>query len=297
MSSFIPDKNSTKNGFFSYILTIVFTFIALALSSNIPIFIFRSKNQNAEINIENLIDYFGKNNYFLLQLLPFVFALFTLIFCYKFIHKLKVKNLFTLKKRFSIKNFFLSFFILGFFLTLVFLFQVNKINSEIKWNFHAYNFLILTGISLIFVSIQTLFEEILFRAYLLQGFLKVFPKKWLGILISSVLFGLMHINNPEISIFGKEIVFYFIYTGLFLSLLTFYSKGIEISFGFHTMNNLFATLILTNNWQVFQTDAIFKDYTPPSLSFEFWFSVFIVYPIIFIIFMKIQKWKLGSIFD
>jgi uncharacterized protein len=297
MSLFIPDENSNKNGFFSYILTLVFTFIALALSSNIPIFIFRSKNQNTEINTENLINYFGKNNYFLLQLLPFVFALFTLIFCYKFIHKSKITTLFTLKKRFSFKDFFLSFFILGFFLTLVFLFQVNKTNSEIKWNFHACNFIILTGISLVFVSIQTLFEEILFRSYLLQGFLNAFPKKWLGMLISSLLFGFMHINNPEISIFGKEIVLYFIYTGLFLSLLTFYSKGIEISFGFHTMNNLFATLILTNNWQVFQTDAIFKNYANPELGIDFWFTVILVYPIIFIIFMKIQKWKLGAIFD
>lgn len=33
--------------------------------------------------------------------------------------------------------------------------------------------------------------------------------------------------------------------------------GLELSMGYHAINNIFAALILTNEWQAFQTDALF----------------------------------------
>jgi membrane protease YdiL (CAAX protease family) len=285
-----------KNDFVSYLLSFIFTFLTLAFTSNIPVVLFKNADKISAVNAENLIQFFGKNTYFFLQLLPFLAALLVLLFCVRFIHKKSVKQLFTQKGHFNFKGFLLSFLLMGLFLLSIFAVNFFQGDSEIKWNFQQNDFFVLLAISLVFVTIQTLFEEILFRAYILQGFHSAFSRPWLSVILSSVLFGVLHLSNPETGHFGIGIVFFFIYSGLFLSLLTVYSKGIEISFGFHAVNNLFACVFLTNNWQVFQTDALFKDYGSPALSWDFYCTIFIVYPLIFIIFMKIQKWQLGSIF-
>lgn len=289
-------QNTTKekHSFLTYIFTIFLSFLALAFSSSIIASLFKFQ-LNGKLNIDHIITTYGKNTFFVLQLLPFLVALIVLLLCIKFIHKMNVSIIFTSNVKFNFKDFSLSFFILGFFLTLILVLELATTTS-VKWNFSTSTFFYLLLICSFFISIQTLFEEVLFRSYLMIGFQKAFHKPFISIFLSSILFGLMHMSNPEIGIFGKGIIFYFIYTGIFLSLLRFYSNGIEISFGFHLMNNLFATLILTNNWQVFQTDAVFKNYANPELGIDFWLTVFFVYPIIFIIFMLKNKWKLGSIF-
>jgi membrane protease YdiL (CAAX protease family) len=289
------DSKKENHSFLSYVLSIFLTFLALAFSGNM-LFKLIGFNGRGVNQFSEMIQHHGKNMFFFVQILPFFFALVVLLFCIKFIHNMDVKKLIHQNKNFNFKAFFLSFFLLGIFLILV-LFLDIFITKLIEWNFSSPSFFYLLLICLIFVSLQTFFEELLFRAYLLQGLQKAFHKPLISIIISSFLFAMMHINNPEIGIFGKGIIFYFAYSAIFLALVTFYSKGIEISFGFHAMNNLFATLILTNDWQVFQTDALFKNTGAAHLGLDFWITVFVIYPIIFITFMKIQKWNLGLIFD
>ncbi len=288
--------DSKGQSFFSYLLTLVFTGISLVLSSSLIGTIYSFYSRQTKFKLEDLIQFYGKNVFFLLQLFPFVIALFVLLFCVRFIHKQKIKTLFSLKNTFSLKHLFVSFLLWGILLFLLLLIQFFILQKPIKWNYSSESFWILVLISFFFVGFQTLFEEILFRGYLLQSFSSFFHKKWIAIIASSLLFGLMHFANPEIKIFGNFILIYYILTGVFLALISILDKGIELAFGFHFVNNLFGTLVLTNNWQVFQTDALFKDYSKPVLSWEIWISLFIMYPILFYSFKKIYKWKIGEIF-
>jgi membrane protease YdiL (CAAX protease family) len=288
--------NSKNQSFFSYLLTLVITGISLILSSSLIGTIYSSSTKQKTFKTEDLIQFYGKNVFFFLQLFPFVIALLVLLFCVKFIHKQQIKELFTQKIKFSCRRLFVSFSFWGILLILLLIVQLFIFQKPIKWNYASESFWILMLISFIFVSFQTLFEEILFRGYLLQSFSSFLPKKWMAILASSFLFGLMHFANPEIKIFGNLILIYYILTGVFLSLISVLDKGIELAFGFHLANNLFGTLILTNNWQVFQTDALFKDYSKPIISWEIWITLFIFYPILFFSFKKIYKWKIGEIF-
>ncbi len=288
--------NSKNQSFFSYLLTLVITGISLILSSSLIGTIYSSSTKQKTFKTEDLIQFYGKNVFFFLQLFPFVIALLVLLFCVKFIHKQQIKELFTQKIKFSCRRLFVSFSFWGILLILLLIVQLFIFQKPIKWNYASESFWILMLISFIFVSFQTLFEEILFRGYLLQSFSSFLPKKWMAILASSLLFGLMHFANPEIKIFGNLILIYYILTGVFLSLISVLDKGIELAFGFHLANNLFGTLILTNNWQVFQTDALFKDYSKPIISWEIWITLFILYPILFFSFKKIYKWKIGEIF-
>jgi hypothetical protein len=62
--------------------------------------------------------------------------------------------------------------------------------------------------------------------------------------------------------------------------MTLMDEGMELSVGFHAVNNLFAALMITTDWTVFQTDAVFMDISEPSISWQAFIPVFIIYPVI-----------------
>ncbi len=125
-------------------------------------------------------------------------------------------------------------------------------------SFELQKFLPLLAISLLLIPLQTSFEEIFFRGYLLQSIGLVSRYKWIPLLITSLLFGLLHMANPEVSKFGVEIMaMYYICTGLGMGICTMMDDGLEITLGMHAVNNLFACLILTFDGSVLATPAIF----------------------------------------
>lgn len=126
----------------------------------------------------------------------------------------------------------------------------------------------------------------------MQG-IGVFAKnKWLPLLITSVVFGLLHIANPEVEKLGYVIMVYYIGTGLFLGIMTLMDDGLELALGFHAANNLFTALLVTADWTAFQTHSIFKDMSDPSEAgfWQIFMPVFIIFPIIIFILSKKYKW-------
>lgn len=142
------------------------------------------------------------------------------------------------------------------------------------------------------MPLQTSFEEYLFRGYLLQGIGVLVKNRWFPLLLTSVVFGLLHISNPEVDKIGKVIMIYYIGTGLFLGIITIMDEGLELALGFHAANNLFTALLVTADWTAFQTHSIFKDMSDPSKAgfLEIFLPVFIVFPILIFIFAKKYKW-------
>jgi membrane protease YdiL (CAAX protease family) len=98
-------------------------------------------------------------------------------------------------------------------------------------------------------------------------------------------------GNPEVEKLGPEILLYYFSCGLFMSLLTVLDDGLELSIGFHTVNNIFGALMVTNHWQVFQTDALFMDTSEPVIGFDLWVIVLVFFPMLLFIYHKVYKWK------
>jgi hypothetical protein len=115
---------------------------------------------------------------------------------------------------------------------------------------------------------------------------KIYP-----LLITSFLFGIMHISNPEVEKMGYIVLIYYIGTGLFLGIITLMDQGIELALGFHAANNLIGALLLTADWSAFQTHSIFKDVSNPTAGTDVLFPVFIVYPLLLLLFSKKYQWK------
>jgi membrane protease YdiL (CAAX protease family) len=140
------------------------------------------------------------------------------------------------------------------------------------------------------IPLQTSAEEFIFRGYLMQGFGLLVKNKWIPLLTTSVIFGCLHFFNPEVAKMGNIVMVYYIGTGLFLGILTLMDEGTELALGFHAANNLTTALLVTSEWSALQTHSILKDISNPSAGFEIVLPVFIVFPLLLLVFAKKYGW-------
>jgi uncharacterized protein len=167
-------------------------------------------------------------------------------------------------------------------------------NSMIQWNFNATKFTILLIISLLLFPFQIGLEEYLFRGYLMQQIGIMARNRWTPLIITSVVFGIMHSANPEVAEMGYGVMVFYIGTGFLLGVMTLMDEGMELALGFHLGNNLMAALLITSDFSALQTDAVFKytsDTNPSNALIEMILSMAIMYPLILFIFAKKYKWN------
>ena len=223
-------------------------------------------------------------------LLPYVFGFFGIILVIKTLHNQSLLLLTTTRKKIDFNKIAISFIIAGFiiFFTVTISYLISP--NEYLFNFKSDTFLILLIITILFMPLQASFEEYLFRGYLMQGFGSVFGNRWMPLLITSLLFGLLHFWNPEVSELGTIFLFQYVVTGLFLGLMTIMDDGMELSLGFHAGNNVLISLLITADWTVLQTDSVLKFVGDPKMSIATIIPV-ILYPVILLYFSKKYKWE------
>ena len=119
----------------------------------------------------------------------------------------------------------------------------------------------------------------------------MFKNRWAPLVMTSIIFGGLHLFNPEVEKLGYGIMVYYIGTGLFLGILTLMDEGIELALGFHAANNLFTALLVTSSWTAFQTESILIDTSEPSLGAELIISLLVLYPIFLFFMSKKYGWN------
>ncbi|MAO17427.1 MAG: CPBP family intramembrane metalloprotease domain-containing protein [Muricauda sp.] len=238
-----------------------------------------------------MADTLGLNFFFLLVLLTFFAAMVSLWVAVKFIHRLSFKDFTTSRKRIDWKRITFSFVLWGVVSSALVFLDIYFSPENYEFSFEAGPFLVLLLISIIFIPIQTSFEEYFTRGYLMQSIGIASKNKWLPFVVSSSLFGLLHILNPEVDKLGYGILIYYIGTGFFLGILTLMDKGLELPLGFHAANNFFTALLVTADWTAFRTHSIYRDVSEPVLGWDVLIPVFVIYPILLFIFSKKYGWK------
>ncbi|MFV5684323.1 lysostaphin resistance A-like protein [Flavobacterium sp. GB2R13] len=291
---FIEQGVKSENKFWKYIvgsLVIIFASflgqIPLLLALLYETFI---KGKKYPSSNEDVMTFFEPNMTLFLILASFVFAMLGIYFVIKYIHNQTMLSITTSRSKMDWKRVLFSFSIWSVFTivsTLLFYFS-NP--SDFVINFKPIPFVILVVIGTLLIPIQTSTEEYIFRGYLMQGFANLAKNKWFPLIMTSVIFGAMHISNPEVSKMGNIILVYYVGTGFLLGIITLMDEGMELALGFHAANNLVSALLVTSDWSAFQTHSIFKDVSEPSAGFDVIFPVVIIYPILLFIFSKKYKW-------
>lgn len=226
-----------------------------------------------------------------LLLLSFAFALFSLFIVLKYIHKQSFLSVTTSRKKVDWKRILFSFLLWSIITVGSTLMVYFSSPENFVLNFKPIPFLILAIIGILMIPIQTTTEEYVFRGYLMQGFALLAQNRLFPLLMTSVIFGTMHIANPEVGKMGYIVLVYYIGTGLFLGIITLMDDGMELALGFHAANNLVTALLVTSDWSAFQTHSIFKDISEPSAGLEVLVPVLILFPILLFIFSKKYKWN------
>jgi membrane protease YdiL (CAAX protease family) len=192
------------------------------------------------------------------------------------------------------KRFFISTIVWMILSGLYLIIYLGLDPSNFSLNNKSITLLYLTIISLLFIPFQATFEEILFRGYLMKGFAVRVRNRWFPLIMTSVLFGLMHAFNPEVKDFGFITMMpQYLLFGLVFGIATIMDDGIEVAMGAHTANNIFLCIFVTNNSSALQTSALYeqKNIYP-------WteFTGLLIASVIFIIVLKIIfRWKDFSI--
>lgn len=226
-----------------------------------------------------------------LILLSFAIGLLAVYLVVKYFHKQPFVELTTSRKKTDWGRVFFGFGLIAITTLVVTALDYYNNPEDYVLQFDLVPFLILAVIAVIMIPLQTSFEEYLFRGYLMQGIGVLAKNKWLPLVITSVVFGALHLANPEVDKLGNVIMIYYIGTGFFLGIMTLMDEGMELALGFHAGNNLIAALLVTADWTVFKTNSVLKDISEPSAGFDVIAPVLILYPIFLLIMAWRYKWS------
>jgi len=293
--SFLTNADEGNNRVSGYILTLSLVVLCYAVLGSIPLIVHLIiANGGGEGALAgSMSDWtalLGENTILCYLLFPFVLVLLTLVLSNRFIHKRTILSLFTARSKFDWTRFFTSAGIWTAVMGILLAMMMSG-NDQIQWNMNPSTIIPLVLISLLLIPLQTTAEEVLFRGYLFQAFGHKNRRGWISVLFTGVLFGLMHAANPEVEALGYGVMSYYIMTGIFLGFIVLMDDGLELSMGYHAANNIFAALILTNEWQAFQTDALWIDHAKPTFGWDVIATMLVLQPLLLLIFAKIYKWK------
>jgi membrane protease YdiL (CAAX protease family) len=196
-----------------------------------------------------------------MMLFPFMAGLIAFILLVKPLNNRTFKITINGTGRIRWERFFISATI-WLILSALYLFLYLKIDpANFILNNKTGSLIILSVVSLLFIPFQAAFEEVLFRGYLMQGFAAMVRNRWFPLIMTSILFGLMHAFNPEVKEFGFFTMMpQYIVFGLIFGIITILDDGIEAAMGAHTANNIFLCIMVTNQSSALQTPALYEQY-------------------------------------
>ena len=359
------------NDWWRYIAVTIIVFIGYQIGT-IPLLLalWRSVDTNTDLDNDDIQSFmtepdfskFGINTNLglTLMLLLFVAALVVFYFVFKPIHGREFRTLSTTSSRLNWGKIFFAFNVwLGLSL---FLEGISYLISPEAYTFNLQlnTFLPLLALAIFILPLQTSFEELFFRGYLMQGFgvmhlkhliafilsavivviaygltadglrtalmqaaqesplmnlgtvmilqnlifliifvvilsilSRVLPissertihnYKLLPLIITSVLFGLVHSANPEVEKFGfGTMQIYYISAGLLLGIMTVMDDGLELALGTHAATNFTGAVFVGYDGAAINTDSLFKSH---ALDPQLMTIGFLVLASIFLIILK-----------
>lgn len=247
---FLDNAVNGKNNWFSYLLTIGITVIGGILASIALIVLFMLvyflSMKTAPVNILfNILN----NAMIILILVGISYGIITLLFylCIKFIHKKQFISLINIGKNINMNRIFKGAGLWAGIMTLFTLVSIIYSKGSLSFHFDPVLFLYLLIISLLVFPLQASFEEIFFRGYLMQAFGLLSKKPVVPLIITTLIFGLIHFYNGTNLEMSITIVLSALILGLMLGIIVLGENGLETAMGAHIANNMFVALFLNSS--------------------------------------------------
>lgn len=245
-SPFLSLSNQGKNEWYRYLLTVLIVLIFWQVIGGIPYIAIYALGKTS-----NQLAAFLALNF------TFIALLFGLWLCIRGIHHRSFITLITHRKAIRWNQIFLAAAVwLGLVMAITLIDAWMHPGSYVL-TFEWQKWIPFSLVALLFTSIQTSAEEILFRGYFLQGVGRLVKNTWALSIISGVIFAIPHFLNPEMEInFLLLALFYFSF-GFFLGWITLRSQSLELALGVHAANNLFTVIIANYQGSALPSPSIF----------------------------------------
>jgi membrane protease YdiL (CAAX protease family) len=292
---------SGLNDWWIYVITILFTILCYVCAPAITSLHLLAKAFENGITLDELSQDQNKlfdyrfigvdRNLILIALLGiFVIAFLGFYAALRKIHKKTLISVITGYEKFRYKRFWFAFLIWGVIMAVCTLTSYFFNLEDLKVDFDLQGFTISFLMLLFLMPIQTGFEELFFRGYLVQGLSLIFKNGIIPVIITSILFGLAHLSNPEVKEYGWVLMLsYYIFFALFMGCLTLLDEGLELALGLHFANNFISSILVNSSGSVLKTYSIFSSNTEnPAAEIVLWFFMAIT---TFVIFWYKYRWK------
>lgn len=290
---------SGKNNLWRYLVMILAVFAASNTVGSIPLLISLGIRSAVDPAVAtklaqnpNDLTVLGvsSNTGLLMMLFPFIVALIAFVLLVKPLNGRSAKRIINGTDAFRWNRFFISALIWTIISAAYLIINIKADPSNFTLNNKSVTLIPLILISILLIPFQAAFEEILFRGYLMQGFSVIFRNRFFPLIVTSILFGLMHSLNPEVKAFGFWTMLpQYVLFGLIFGIITILDDGIEAAIGAHAANNTFLCIMVTNGSSALQTQALFVQHNIyPWLEF----STMLVMGVLIILIMNwIFKWN------
>lgn len=125
-------------------------------------------------------------------------------------------------------------------------------------SFNPERFFVSFALVLALTPLQGAAEELVFRAYAMQGLARLTRRPALIAIVSSLLFTAPHLLNPEVARHGALIMAgnYFA-IGMLLATITLRDGRLELAIGLHAVNNVFLALAANYEGSALMTESVF----------------------------------------
>ena len=293
---FVTAPFSGKNAFWRYFIGVIAPFLASNLIGALPLLaVMMTSTVGGVVPQKGGMPDFeamgvNLNLGFTLTVFPFILAFLAIIFLVKPLHDRSFATVVNGGRKTRWGRIFFSALVWLAISGIWLIYSLKTDPGNFRLNNTSNSLIVLAVLALVLIPFQAAFEEILFRGYLMQGIAVWTRNRWVPILVTSLLFGLMHGLNPEVKEYGfLTMMPQYIFFGLVFAVLTMFDDGIEVAIGAHAANNIFLSVLITHSDMALQTPAMYEQ-----VEIYPWkeFAGLVVMSVIFVVIMAlVYRWK------
>lgn len=263
IDKFLAIAQTGKNQWWRYLLGILLTFFSWQVVGVVPFIllaVFLQSDSSAESKfnpqiskfegVEPIFPYIGLN-------LAFVCFLIGLYIAVRFIHQRRFITLVTPSNKINWSRILQGIGVWWILATLISVIESIISPENYQLTFNPGSFLIFVPIALVLTSLQASTEELFFRGYLMQGIGLTTRKAIIPIVVTSILFMLPHLLNPEVKAGFYLLATYYLLLALFLAFITVKDNSLELALAAHIGNNLFAVLFVNYTDSALPSPSVF----------------------------------------
>ena len=223
-------------------------------------------------------------------LFPFLVFLVVSIILIRILYKRSPSQVINGRKYIRFNKILSGMLIWGLIMIVPFILGYIADPSSLELNFNLERFIPVFLVAIIVFPIQAGCEEFLFRGYLTQVFFGWTKSKFIALIIPSVIFGAVHLGNPEINEYGLwPMMVTYIGLGMIFGLVSLIDGGIELAIGAHIIQNIIAAVFVSYKSSALEgLESVFHVESSPPES-----VLSSIMGIIFLgsVFIGILKWK------